>query len=426
MTAPLRILVHDYAGHPFQVQLSRELARRGHTVLHLHCPSYRTGKGALGLRPDDPSGFACEGVELAATLVKYSLWKRPLQELEYARPLIRRMRGFQPDCVVSANTPLIAQARFLVACRRERVPFVFWQQDVHGLAMQAILRDRLPLGGAGIGSLFPVIERTLLRRSDAVVTIAPEFAAVVESWGVERERLSVIENWAPLDELPEAERNNAWAREVGVAGKHVFLYSGTLGLKHDPDVLFQLARRYRERRDVAVVVVSEGETANLLAAQARAHGLDSLIVLPFQPYGRLAEMHGAAEVLLVLLERELGSFSVPSKVLTYHCAGRALLGAMPAENPAARIIERSGGGLVVEPGDHQAFVAAADRLLADHSLREEMGRRARSYAESTFSIATAADSFEAVIQQAAARRRHDRRPRATAVPSPRTDAPRGR
>ncbi len=190
---------------------------------------------------DDPGGFACEGVELAATLVKYSLWKRPLQELEYARPLIRRMRGFRPDCVVSANTPLIAQARFLVACRRERVPFVFWQQDVHGLAMQAILRDRLPLGGAGIGRLFPAIERTLLRRSDAVVTIAPEFAAVAESWGVARERLSVIENWAPLDELPEAERNNAWAREVGVAGKHVFLYSGTLGLKHDPDVLLRLA-----------------------------------------------------------------------------------------------------------------------------------------------------------------------------------------
>lgn len=426
MSESLRILVHDYGGHPFQVQLSRELSRRGHSVLHLHCPSYRTGKGALETRPDDPSGFACEGVELAATLVKYSLWKRPLQELEYSGPLIRRMRGFRPDCVVSANTPLIAQARFLSACRRDRVPFVFWQQDIHGLAMRAILRDRLPLRGAGIGGLFPAIEGMLLRRSDAVVTIAPEFAAVVESWGVAREQLNVIENWAPLDELPAAERNNAWAREVGVAGKHVFLYSGTLGLKHDPDVLLRLAVRYRARRDVAVVVVSEGEAATVLAAQAQAHGLDSLIVLPFQPYGRLAEVHGAADVLLVLLERELGAFSVPSKVLTYHCAGRALLGAMPAENPAARVIERSGGGLVVEPGDHQALAAAADQLLADHVLRAEMGHRARAYAESTFSIATVADRFEAVISQAATRRGQDRTTRVTVVPSHRADIPRGR
>ncbi len=30
----MRILVHDYSGHPFQAQLSRELARRGHDVVH--------------------------------------------------------------------------------------------------------------------------------------------------------------------------------------------------------------------------------------------------------------------------------------------------------------------------------------------------------------------------------------------------------
>ena len=41
----LRVVVHDYVGHPFQVQLSRELARRGMDVLHLHCGSFRTGKG---------------------------------------------------------------------------------------------------------------------------------------------------------------------------------------------------------------------------------------------------------------------------------------------------------------------------------------------------------------------------------------------
>ena len=36
----MRILVHDFSGHPFQMQLSRELARRGHDVLHVDCASY--------------------------------------------------------------------------------------------------------------------------------------------------------------------------------------------------------------------------------------------------------------------------------------------------------------------------------------------------------------------------------------------------
>ena len=38
----MRILVHDYAGHPFQVQLSRALAQRGHDVLHAYCASLQT------------------------------------------------------------------------------------------------------------------------------------------------------------------------------------------------------------------------------------------------------------------------------------------------------------------------------------------------------------------------------------------------
>src|SRR2546421_3140678 len=62
---PLRIVVHDYSGHPFQAQLSRELARRGHEVLHLHCPGYHSGKGALERTAADPPGFEVEPVRLA-------------------------------------------------------------------------------------------------------------------------------------------------------------------------------------------------------------------------------------------------------------------------------------------------------------------------------------------------------------------------
>ena len=57
----MRIIVHDYVGHPFQVQLSRELARRGHEVLHLYCSSFVTPRGELTRRDDDPPGFNCRG-----------------------------------------------------------------------------------------------------------------------------------------------------------------------------------------------------------------------------------------------------------------------------------------------------------------------------------------------------------------------------
>src|ERR671923_2406016 len=126
-----RLLIHDYSGHPFQVQLSRELASRGYHVLHLHCPSYRSGKGALRRASSDPATFSIDEVRLPEDFAKYSLRKRPAQERVYAQKLIKRVAEFSPHVVLSANTPLLAQRLLLNHCRRRGVPFVFWHQDLY-------------------------------------------------------------------------------------------------------------------------------------------------------------------------------------------------------------------------------------------------------------------------------------------------------
>ena len=61
-------------------------------------------------------------------------------------------------------------------------------------------------------------------------------------------------------------------------------------------------------------------------------------LLPFQPYERLSEVFGSADVLVVLLEKSAGAFSVPSKTLSYLCAGRPVIGLMPAENLASQLL----------------------------------------------------------------------------------------
>lgn len=391
----LRIVVHDYSGHPFQVQLSRELAGRGHDVLHLHCPSYRSGKGALERAPRDPQTLEIEPVALDGSFDKYSPVRRFRQEREYGRRLAARVRQARPDVLLSSNTPLFAQQTLLSVCRR--VPFVFWQQDIYSVAMKREAERRLPLIGRRVGDSFVAIERRMLDRSGAVVTIAEDFRSEILRWGVPAGKVHVIENWAPLEELPERPRDNEWSRAHGLADKRVFLYSGTLGLKHDPELLVQLARGFRDETDVRVVVCSEGTTADSLAAE----GPENLIVLCFQPYEQLPDVLAAGEVLLAILEAGAGSFAVPSKVLSYHCAGRAILAAVPAQNLAGRIVSENETGIVVDPDDRAAFLAAARRLLGDSELRERMGRQARAYAERTFDIVTIGDRFEQVLESVA-------------------------
>ena len=49
----MRILVHDYAGHAFPTSLSRELAARGHEVVHAFAGSLQTPRGDLQRGPGD-------------------------------------------------------------------------------------------------------------------------------------------------------------------------------------------------------------------------------------------------------------------------------------------------------------------------------------------------------------------------------------
>jgi hypothetical protein len=55
----LPVVTHDYGRHPFQVQLSRELARCAMDVLHLHCDSVRIATGAVDDADDE--GLRVEG-----------------------------------------------------------------------------------------------------------------------------------------------------------------------------------------------------------------------------------------------------------------------------------------------------------------------------------------------------------------------------
>lgn len=385
----LRIVVHDYSGFPFPVQLSRELARRGHGVLHLHCPSYVAGKGDLELHEDDPPTLLIEPIDMGRQFAKYAPATRMRQELSYGGRAVRRIAIQHPDVVLSGDTPLFAQTSILRACRRMRIPFVFWLQDLTSIAMQLEAERRLP-GGRMLGQAVVGLERKALARSSAVVAISEDFRQTLLAWGIPAEKLHVIENWAPVDELPVRPRENEWARQHGLDGKAVLLYSGTLGLKHDPGLLHRLATALPE---VTVVVASEGLGADWL----RERPQENLLLLGFQPYDELPDVLGAGDVLLVILERDAGRFAVPSKVLSYLCAGRPLLAALPFDNLAAKVVEASGAGLLVEPDDADALVDGARRLLGDAELRARLSAAGRAYAERTFDIGAIADRFEEVI-----------------------------
>ena len=197
-----RIAIHDYCGHPFQFELSRELARRGHEVRHFYFAEDLGPKGATQRSLTDPAGFSVEAISIDRPYSKSNLIQRRQADVAYGRLASERIAAFAPDVTISGNTPLEAQAPILQRARRLGSTFIFWMQDFYSLAAARILSRKLPIVGHAIGAYYKYLEASMLRQSDAIILISDDFRPALRELGVDDAFTDVIPNWGALDELP--------------------------------------------------------------------------------------------------------------------------------------------------------------------------------------------------------------------------------
>lgn len=395
----VRLLVHDYGGYSFPLELSRELARRGNVVNHVFVNFLKTARTNF----EDEAGGLPNLVIHALPMNpdynrrKYIFHRRFLMNLGYGMRLMREIIRERPDLVLSANAPTEIQLPLCLLCSMRGIVFVNWVQDLFSLAVKRFLSNKSKLVSMTIGAIYAAADSWIVRRSAVSIVISDKFASEIDSWRLPRVTHATIPNWAPVEKLPAGPKNNPWGNRHGLASRFVFLYSGTLGLKHNPSLFLDLARHFESDEGVEIIVVAEGAGAEWLDAQAALQHRRNLRVLPYQPSEELPQVLASADVLMAVLEKNAGDFSVPSKVLTYFCAQRAILLAVPLENLASRTVIEHEMGLVSEPDDPDGFFENARRLYRDAGLREGMGARARRYAEENFKIERVADKFERTL-----------------------------
>lgn len=396
----MRIVVHDYAGHAFPISLSRALAALGHEVVHAFASSLQTPRGDLARKAGDSPTLEFREIPMDPQYAryKYSFRRRRNMEVRYGKEVAKFITAWKPDAVLSGNTPTETQEPITRAVIAQGGRFYYWVQDFYSLAVDKILRRKIPVAGGIVGSWYRRLDRLQFQRSSKIIAITDDFTSILSNeFGVDPKNVAVVPNWALIEEIPVLPKDNDWSRRHSLHDKFVYLYSGTIGMKHNPAMLLELARRHAENPDVRVVIVSEGIGADWLRKEAAAANLANLLILPYQPFHELPSVLASGDVLVGILEEEAGAFSVPSKTLSYLCASRPLLLAMPLDNLAARITRDNHAGLTVAPTDLEGFLSAAEKLHASPPLCSELAANARTYAEATFPIAKTAAVFDRIL-----------------------------
>lgn len=394
-----RVLIHDFGGFAFPAQLARELAWRGYEIRLLYSDLDMRG-GRLARRAGDAAGFSVDAVSIGRPFAKQTLLRRAGQELAYARVLERAVARFAPDVFVNTNGTMIVSRWLQRAAAARGFAYVHWMQDIHTHTIGYVLRQRFgPLGGWG-GGLVRRLEGGVVANAEAVIVISDDFNSQLAAYGMRPRRSFTLPNWMPSDEIVPCPKDNDFSRSLGLSRTFNVLYAGVLGHKHDIAPFLALTRGCRDLDDLRIVVVGRGFGVERLRAVQQTEGLPNLVLVDWQPHERLSQVLATGDLLLSAIVPQASASSVPSKILSYLCAGRAVLAVLPGDNLGRRLVEEEGTGLGLDPGDDARLLALVRGFHGVPERLAPLAAQARRYAERSFAIGPIADRFEAIIEAA--------------------------
>jgi len=378
--------------------LCEDLADAGHrvTVVCGH-PSYRM----LADSPRSPAREQRRAVEIQRVW-SYAPPERTIPKrlahygTYFMSSLWAQLTAARPDvCLVMSTPPLLLGISGTLGRALRGVPFVYSVQDLYpDIAVHlGVLRK-----GGAITRMSEVVARTCYRAAHAVVTLSHGMAQNLAKKGVRHDRIHVIPNWSDTGSVVPAPRDNAFAREHGLAERFVVQYSGNLGLSQGLECVIEAAERLRTL-PVTFAVVGDGNARAGLQRVASERGLDNVLFLPPQPRERLAELLAACDVGLVTMKRVVGDDLVPSKLYGIMAAQRPVLAAVGASSEVARVVREHDCGWIVPP-ESPDELARAIRAIFETPPAERLRRalQGRLACEQQYSRMALTRRYEQVLR----------------------------
>ena len=302
-----------------------------------------------------------------------------------------------PDVIIATSPQLLVGLSGWWLGFARQIPFVFEVRDLWPESLAAV----------GIGSedsllhhSLSAIARFLYERADRIVVVSPAFKnRLLDHWRVPDGKIAVVENGVETDTFsPFAIGENNLRQQLGLEGKFVASYIGTMGNAHGLETLLDAACQLQQQNpEVMFLLVGEGAEKARIQAVAQSRALSNVRFLDQQSREKIPAFILASDACLVLLKKnDVFKTVIPTKMLEFmSCARPVILG---VEGQARQILEEAGAGLVIEPENHVALAQAINFLQENREQVRILGQQGRQYILDKFSRARTAEKYIDVLR----------------------------
>jgi len=307
----------------------------------------------------------------------------------------------RPDVVIATSPQFFCGWAGVILTRLRRLPFVLEIRDLWPDSIVAVDAMRQ---SALIWLLYR-LEAWMYAAADHIVTVGEGYRGELLAKGIEPERVSIVSNGIDANLFFAHEPDANLRKELGLEGRFVCSYIGTIGMACGLGVVLEAARilRDRGREDVAFLLVGDGAALADFESEARRDGLHSVYFPGRKPKELIPGLLSLTDVALVHLKREpLFRTVMPSKIFEAAAMGKPIL--LGVEGVAAKFVNDHELGLCFEPDNPNQLVSALETLRGDPELRRRMGENGKKLVAKRFNRDTLALEFAALLDRVVTKR----------------------
>ncbi len=303
------------------------------------------------------------------------------------------------DVILALCPPLTTGVIADLLGRFRRMPFVYNVQDIWpDVAVRAgVLKSETAI------RRLQKMERYVYRRAAGIAVISEGFRSNLREKGVPDEKISVIPNFIDTNFITPEPRRNAFSKRLNLDGKFVILFAGNMGFSQGLETVLDAAKLLKDFPGIEFLMVGNGASRETAQAYATNLGLGNVRFLPYQPQEDLPAMYGAADVCVIPLRRGFTTESVPCKLFTIMAAAKPAIAAVDPGSETWNLVQRTDGGICVEPEDPAALANAILCYYRDPDRGQRAGRNGRRCVETEFQSKAIADKYLDAMKMAIAR-----------------------
>jgi len=382
--------------------LAARLKKAGHFVEVLTAlPSYPKGEIYEGYRRSFIKTEELAGIRVVRSWVyatkRKSFVPRILNYLSFAvfSIVVALVACGNVDVVYVESPPLFLGFSGYLVSRIKRARFVLNISDLwpESAVVLGMLRNRRLIGLANWAELWLYRHAWMVTGQtegivDSIRERSPNTPTHLITNGVEPEFLEQV-----------ALARTARARlkqQFGFGDDFIVAYAGVHGLAQGLDTLLESAALVKHQKEIRFHFFGDGPEKIHLQKTAKEKGTENVAFHPPISRSQIADLLACIDVAIVPLKRDdLFKGALPSKLFEALGAGVPVIAALGGE--AEKLMERSQGGIVVEPENPGQMSEAIVRLYADADLRNRLAERGPRFIRAHYNREEIAKNFETLI-----------------------------